>query len=651
MNIILKSIKIKNFKGISDLEIPFYEKETTISGQNASGKSTISDAFHFVLFNKNSHDEAKFNIKNTKDRSKNRQDHEVEAILVVDGSEVKLSKIYREKWVKRHGSETSEMTGHETLYSWNEVPLSKAEYEAKVNGIIKEELFKLLSNTTYFNSLGWKVQREILWKLVPEISDEEVGASKKEFTALLDLIKGKTIAEYKLEVAGKRKKLNDQLKEIPVQIAEATRNRPEVEEWAELSKELETSEESLKKITEALTNRPAAAEQKNEAKIELSNNINDLKLRISQVENSIRVSHSTASQKLIEEKRLSRQNSDQVERDITDLETKITRIKIDIQDKENELVPVRQAFGDIQEEWFDKSSDKLECPTCGQPFKADHIETLADTFEKSKKERFDALKAKGAKLKGEKEGLIAKLSEEEAKIEPLNVDQAGYKAEFLRLTTEGNAVKSLEDTISGHGELKILKSDLEKNQSEFDAKYTANVQPEITEDPLAELKQKSVDVSQQISSLKIRLSKKKDIEKVNTRIAELEASEKKISGEIAQLEKSEFTIMNFEKAKSERIEENLNSLFEHTKFKLFDVQVNGAISETCEATYLSVPYSDLNTAGRVLVSLDIIDTLSRIYDTRTPVFIDNSESSNEIPSIDSQIIKLKVSTDKQLVVS
>ena len=53
MKITIKSIHIENFKGIKMLDVNFSVK-TKISGQNAVGKTTIFDAFTWLLFNKNS---------------------------------------------------------------------------------------------------------------------------------------------------------------------------------------------------------------------------------------------------------------------------------------------------------------------------------------------------------------------------------------------------------------------------------------------------------------------------------------------------------------------------------------------------------------------------------------------------------------------
>lgn len=59
--VILKSIEIRNFRGHRDLTVNFSEK-TLISGENATGKSTVFDAFVWLLFGKDQFDRRDFEI-------------------------------------------------------------------------------------------------------------------------------------------------------------------------------------------------------------------------------------------------------------------------------------------------------------------------------------------------------------------------------------------------------------------------------------------------------------------------------------------------------------------------------------------------------------------------------------------------------------
>lgn len=58
----LKQLRLINFKGVADQTIEF-SKVTRISGANRTGKTTIYDAFTFLLFGKDSAGKQDFSIK------------------------------------------------------------------------------------------------------------------------------------------------------------------------------------------------------------------------------------------------------------------------------------------------------------------------------------------------------------------------------------------------------------------------------------------------------------------------------------------------------------------------------------------------------------------------------------------------------------
>ena len=110
----LKRISLLNFKGIRNLTLEFTE-QTTICGANGTGKTTIFDAFTWLLFGKDCQDRKDFDIKTigTDGKAIPRIPHEVSAILDIDGLEATLRKTYSEKWTKRRGAAEEVFEGHE----------------------------------------------------------------------------------------------------------------------------------------------------------------------------------------------------------------------------------------------------------------------------------------------------------------------------------------------------------------------------------------------------------------------------------------------------------------------------------------------------------------------------------------------------------
>jgi len=185
--VILKSLTLQNFKGCHNFTIDFNESITNIFGANGTGKSREQDAFLWLFFGKNAEDKTDFDIKNTKDVSFNQMDHVVYANLKVDNDLIHVKRVYKEKWTKKRGEETAEMTGHTTDYFWNQVPKTQKEYNDLVATIIDESVFKLITNPLYFNSdkFGKDKRRDILLKICPSKPNEELAGESPEYKELV----------------------------------------------------------------------------------------------------------------------------------------------------------------------------------------------------------------------------------------------------------------------------------------------------------------------------------------------------------------------------------------------------------------------------------------------------------------------------------
>jgi hypothetical protein len=117
---------------------------------------------------------------------------------------------------------------------------------------------------------------------------------------------------------------------------------------------------------------------------------------------------------------------------------------------------------------------------------------------------------------------------------------------------------------------------------------------------------------------------------------------------VADLEKDIYLLEQFTRTRIDMLSAKISNQFSIVNFKLFDAQVNGGITECCEAMVDGTPYRNLNTAKKINAGLDIINTLCRHYKVTAPIFIDNRESVNEIMPSESQIINLIVSKDESL---
>lgn len=213
MNIKIKSITLRNFKGLRDVSFDFDGRNATIIGDNGTGKTTIFDALTWVLFGKDSHNSTDIDIKtiDATGEPMHRAEHFVEVALDVDGSTQTLRRTYREIWSKPRGSSDLRFVGHESAFAVNGVEVgTKAAYDKIISEWINDDVFRMLTDPMYFNTrVDWKGRRAALLALVGDNIDRtEIQA---RFADLLAEMNGEPLADFKARLAAEKRKNKKEL--------------------------------------------------------------------------------------------------------------------------------------------------------------------------------------------------------------------------------------------------------------------------------------------------------------------------------------------------------------------------------------------------------------------------------------------------------
>lgn len=637
--IIILRLTLLNFKGIRSLTVDFDEHETNIYGANAAGKTTVFDAFRWVLFGKDCNDRKDFNIKTIGADGKpiERLPHEVTADLVVDGEQITLKKCYVEKWTKKRGSAVETFSGHAVECYYNDVPCSVKEYEAKVSEICDEQVFKLITNPLFFTSQKKDFQRGMLINLAGDVTKQELVDENPEFSELVGMLSGKTVEELKREVASKKRKIKDGIDNIPARIDERKRDMPEVLDWSAIETNIKVHEYEITQLDAQIADRSKAFNEITKHKQEVAK-------QLSEVKSSITARQFELKDKLLADYNESRRAHDTAVQRATTLCNE-RRVKGLAQPRlEKELASLKEKREGLIAEWrnikamtfAEPDRNEFVCPTCKRPLEADDvdakIEELRTAFNADKSKRLEsnktlgietknAIEAKEAEIKAINDGCF-KLDNEIAEIE----NSASYKTE----PTEPN----IEPMIEADSTLQELKAKVANLQTELDKEVSA---PDTSD--LQELKSKHQEA---INADKVKLHNRETIANSNKRIKELEDEYKTSQDELARLEGIEFTIQQFCKARIEHVESRINGMFKLVRFKMYEQQINGGEIETCEATVNGVPFSDLNNAMKINAGLDIINAICAANGIIAPIFIDNRESVSDIVSTQSQIVNLIV---------
>lgn len=695
----LKSLTLVNFKGMRNQTVTFGDGVTAISGRNGTGKTTIADGFAWLLWGKDSegNSDSKFGIK-TNDADGNYipdLEHEVagtfDAIDTTTGetTTVELRRVYVEEWQTPKGSTDRTLKGHHTDYFYNGVPLkTKTEYDAKVAALIPEDLFKVITDPYYFLTLHWKAQREYLLKMAGTISDTDIAANRAEFSELLRRVTGKSMEEYKKEIAARRGKIEAQLDKIPTRKDEVTRNTPVAPDYAALEAEKKQIQADLADIDAAATSAAEANRVAYERAAKIQSEINELKKKSVDIHykavNAAREAAYTTNRVADDAIRELAQveNSEATEANFYDREKAVLTSSIATEkrrkeDAEKQIAALRVRWDAVNNEQFQEktyqAAGPLVCPIFGHPC-ADpsavsrhqcDAATAAETFRKNQEAeraafyanqtaRLDAMDAEGQELTKriqQHDAEIARLTDESAKLEAKHaqaVQESAAKKEALNKTIADNPRVSTEPNIDPQ----TLPGwvELQKQIAQLNADLTAATTPAQQTATTIPATNKA-QLNARLSGIDQKLGLRSTIEANERRIEELDKEAATLAQEKAALQIEEDLIDDFVKDRMAEVERRVNGLFDGVEFRMYKNLVNGEKEPDCVAYIGGVRYQDKNHAGQINAGLAVINALCAFHGVNAPIFVDNAESVNTFIPVNSQLVTLSVSTEDSLQVN
>lgn len=661
----LLSMRIQNFKGCKDKTIDFGDK-TRISGANATGKTTIFDAFTWLLFGKDSLGSSDFDIRPLDENGKMVDNIEisVEAKINVGSDEYELKKVQRQKWVKKRGTGTTELQGNINEFGINGYPKSQKDFKDFIAGIIDEDIFTLITNPTAFNSLPWKKQRETLMKFVGTFSDAEIAETFGEkYTKLIPELRIASTEDILKKYTKAKTALNKDMVEIPARIDEVSKQLV-IADVGALEVEKSAKEAALQKVEDEISGGSGKLEEINSKREEVMN----LKFHLSEIQNA-------ENQKLLFE-------STDIRADLSRKQDTLNNLKRDVLNKESEIRDAHVKYEDHEREknrllveWKSEKAkaypaltpleplmdDSFICPTCGQ-----------DLPEEAKQKRIADYEARKTAYESKYEKDKAEFEENRAKrLSQIEADgKATAKSRDKFKTLEESLIKEKDELTTkladAQREYEIVKKAVDGTPKVADvsenAEYLATIEKiSVLEKEIEEMSKdtSSMELKAQRDILKNEIAEiagkiaAADNTKVKERIAELEAEQKEVGQKIASQEMMIDLVEDFIRTKMNMISEKINEMFKIVSFKLFSEQINGGLKETCGCTVNGVPLSSLNNGHRIVAGLDIIHSLSNLYGVSCPIFVDNAESINDfnVPEMDAQMIYLTVTDDKELKVA
>ncbi len=660
----LEKLMLQNFKGCTERTVELSDR-TVISGANATGKTTILDAFMWLLFNKDGTGNTNFKIRplDADGRQIDNVEIMVEGTLTVDGKEIVLKKVQKQIWRKRRGTDVTELQGNENLFEINGYPKSEKDYKEYISDLLEEKMFKLLTNPQAFTALPWKEQRAVLMRLVDDVSDIAIAESDSRFAALvpeLEQASPDDIRKKYTKALNRWKKRQETIPDL-------------IDELSKQLKDIDVAEKELH--ANYLREQIEDAERQYEDADSAVKEFDRVNNRILEVKGEMRMIYDVADQELQKQVDGIQNRKDSADVGFSESRQKIQMCELDIERVQAVIDRNEAEKKRLQDEWraerakefpaykelpaLDKNS--FICPTCGQALpenlkkeklsdyemrKKKHLadyEKSKEAFEASRKERLAQITDKG-------NAVVAAIKNFQAELEQLKDDLEKAKADsvrFNKMKSEAVAEMNklpLKPDLSDNQEYESLQLELSKLEEGMKNMSTcADYRSQIRIN-LSGLREELSAVEKEIASA--------DNTKIEERIAALQTEQRKVGQKVADQEKMICMLETFIQEKMERIAGDINKHFKHVSFRLFKGQLNGGVVPTCEIKHVSESKGDINEGHMIIAGLDIISTLSKLYGVSAPVFIDGSESVNDfrIPDMDCQMVLLKVTDDKELKV-
>lgn len=641
----LKKLILENFMMYAQAEFDFSEL-TRIMGKNGKGKSSIVNAYTWLLFNCDYELNDNPVVRRTVDgKSVDDMDTAVTAVLDIDGKEVTAKKVQKRTYDEAvKDGIVVETVSDTNSYYINSVPKTLKAFNEYFD--VNMKLFKMCSNINAFINQKPTEMREFLFQSVSKISDIDFASSNSQLHELVPLLEKYKVDEIramnqkvKSDYNTDSKILDGQIKEkerdiqikSDIDIAELVLQKNALQEQLEQNLYKQTGNENLlaeydRATQDILELHHKLSEMQNTANSELE--VQRAELRATMMNKSVAINNLKSSIRLSEN-------------EIFNSNKKITELA-----KEKERLG--NAWKTVKADKFD--SNTAICPTCHRELPEEEVKNLMETFEKTKADRISKIEESGFAARKEIEEEQALLKDKEQALSDLNENLNTVNKEYAEMTAK---LESIPQYVDIHD-----REDYKTTQAEIVRKEELLKQSTSLSDIKKSLKLEESEIRAQLAEVEKKIAST-NTESDETRLEELRNQKTDLEQAKTDAEKILALLDQLDRAKNEALTDSVNSHFSLVKWQLFDTAKNGNYKSACIPTVegKSILTTMSNKGNRILGRVDICNSIQKMCGISTPVFLDDSESLDDdnqakvAEMVDSQLIMLIVNENEKLEVS
>ena len=640
----IDSIKITDFKGISEKNIVLNSKNAFVKGQNGAGKSTVGSCLYWVF------GDCDYSLKSNPSVFPNDGREckpTVRLYLDFDGRKVEVAKI-QTRVIKKSNDGSGDVVSFSNTYEVNSVEYGLRDFKNKMNeyGVDFDKFLQLSHPDVFVAGMNEKKAREqmrnTLFEMAGTISDLEIAKMSAETKEVAELFDNYT----KEEIEAMQNATLRKIKENYGKEGEILRAKIEGLESAKIdidTAELELGKKAVAELIKGNKEKQDDVSKQYEEYQKLSDGILELQFELNDLQ-----------RKANEENTRNRRGLDdnitdvkyEIDRCVRENETatrEIKKAKQNIECYQMELETVRDLWRKTNDMQFDK--DEEICQMCGQKLPQEKIDVLVAEFDDRKAKTLSEITDRGNDLKNLVDSEKERIKKLESGFSELVKEKISKKDELLNLEKQLSELPQSID-ISEREDVKAIKKQIAEKEK---AMQSGNSADEIRSQLKAELE----ELQEQYNEFERQIAKASNNVEIDEQILELRAKQGEYEQSKADCEKILYQLSLVSRKKNELLTEEINKHFKIVKWKLHDYQKNGSYIDVC------IPFVDdrqfgtsTNKGREILAKLDIISGLQKFFGQSYPVFLDNAESLSEQTikriDMDCQLVMMSVSEDKEL---
>lgn len=598
-----------------------FKKTTCIEGRNKSGKSTIFNAWLWLMLGVDEQGRANYKIFNDKTEAtpENSAPAVVECSLSIDGLEYVFKKEARIGWVRRRGKSEYERAGTDSYkYYMDGIEVNASDYKDKVETLLApSEQLKIMLNLRYFQTLDWKEIRKMLEPMAGAISFADFHG---DYGIIEQDLEKYNIEELKKVYSSKKKEIGKATDSLPIAIDTLKSHLPSALPPGEAQETISRCDDEYAAFIEDMKGAKSSIQPYIDKRDRELGEINRLMEDYKAAEGIYVKGWLAELSRLTAELDKAINENKRVEQSNRNKEKEEKRLRDKICAKEEELESLRSYRETLLRKNKETKAMTFEadkCPYCGQSLPECRLEEQRSKFNEEKERKRSAILAEG-------KANNVKISACEAEIAELN----GRLADIDKSPLPIKDTKDMEDEISAYKAKFVEYGETAEGSAKLacieEKKAALTCIPRMDDSALQE---KGREILSRKNEAVRMLTLERERDRQLQEVASLERDLRSNMAEAALIEAKMLKLKEYEQERAELVNERVSSFFDYISIKMSEQNKSGEYVPSCIIVDgEGVNSLVTNNASRIMCGFHLSLGFQKFLGVSVPMFIDNAES-------------------------